>query len=193
METNITTKVADRQTWLDPIAGMLQSIVKAAYRLDRTGLVQDALQGKWLGHSVHVAITDVPIGAWTTAVLLDGIESAAGREDLAAGADAAIGIGLVGAVASAVTGLTDYQHVEGTARRIGIVHGLLNITSAGIFAGSLVARKRGSRGAGKALSLVGFSIAMVSAKLGGDMVYKHGIAVDAQGQAPFADKRALAG
>jgi uncharacterized membrane protein len=187
METK-TTEIAGKQNWLDPMANTVQKLVRAAYRLDRTGEVEDALHGKWLGHSLHVAMTDVPIGAWTTAVLLDGLESVTGRNDLSAGADASIGIGLVGAAGAAVTGLTDYQHVNGTARRIGLVHGILNVAAVGLFASSLITRRRGSRGLGKVLSLAGLGVATVSAKLGGDMVYKHGVGVDV----PYTDKRRAA-
>ena len=178
MSRNKTSQVLERQGWLDPIANTLQQIVRTAYRLDRNGKVKDALHGKWLGHPLHAAITDLPIGAWTTAVLLDGIETVTQREEIGPGADAAIGIGLIGAVGAAATGLTDYQNVGGTARRVGIVHGVLNIVTSSFFTASFITRKRGSRTAGKALALAGLGVGMFAAKLGGELVYDHGIGVE---------------
>jgi uncharacterized membrane protein len=88
--------------------------------------VRKLLGGGWLGHSLHAAITDLPIGAWTCSVVIDAMESAAGRTELRPGADAAIGIGLVGAVGAVVTGLTDFQHADSNeARRTGLVHAAL--------------------------------------------------------------------
>jgi uncharacterized membrane protein len=142
--------------------------------------VRDALHGTWLGHPLHTAVTDVPLGAWTTAVCIDALESATGREELRPGADAAVGIGLIGAAVAAVTGLTDYQHpdVTGDARRVGLVHAVLNIATTSCFTASYVARKRGSRSNGKWWGLAGFAIGMLAAKLGGDLAYTYGIGVD---------------
>jgi uncharacterized membrane protein len=142
--------------------------------------VRDALHGIWLGHPLHAAVTDLPIGLWTTAVCLDALESATGREELQPGADAAVGIGLITAVAAAVTGLTDYQHpdVDGDARRVGLTHAVLNIATTSCFTASYVARKRGSRGRGKWWGLAGIAIGFVAAQLGGELVYKYGIGVD---------------
>jgi nitrite reductase/ring-hydroxylating ferredoxin subunit/uncharacterized membrane protein len=180
MSKNISTEVIERQEWLDPMADAVQQTVQNVYR--KSGepgrQVEDALHGVWLGHPLHSALTDLPIGAWTTAVLIDLLESASNRRELRAGADAAVGIGLIGAVGAAVTGLTDYQHVDGNARRVGIVHGILNLVTTSIFAGSYFARKRGSRGAGKILGLLGIGIGMAAAKLGGDLVFSHKIGVD---------------
>src|SRR5438132_8487633 len=110
-QTNID--LIAKQEWLEPVENGLQKVVKATFQAGgKTGRkVQDALHGVWLGDPLHAAITDVPIGAWTAAVLMDVAETITGDEAIAAGADAAVGVGLVGAVASAITGLTDWQHV----------------------------------------------------------------------------------
>jgi uncharacterized membrane protein len=182
MAGNGSTEVIARQTWIDGPAELIQRGTRTAF--DKTGprgaWVRDVLHGTWLGHPLHAAVTDVPIGAWTTAVCLDALESATGREELGPGADAAVGIGLIGAVAAAVTGLTDYQHpdVTGDARRVGLVHALLNIATTSCFAASYMARKRGSRGTGKWWGVAGITIGMIAAKLGGDLAYTYGIGVD---------------
>jgi len=180
MSGNGSTELIARQTWIDRPAEAIQRGTRTAFEKTVGVEGREFLHGTWLGHPLHTAVTDVPIGAWTTAVCLDALESATGREELGPGADAAVGIGLIGAVAAAVTGLTDYQNpdVTGDARRVGLVHGLLNVATTSCFAVSYVARKRGSRETGKWWGLAGFAIGMVAAKLGGDLAYTYGIGVD---------------
>ncbi len=62
------------------------------------------LHGTWLGHPLHPVLSDVPLGAWTAALALDGIEAASGRRELGPGADAAITVGLGGVAAPAAWG-----------------------------------------------------------------------------------------
>src|SRR5436309_511067 len=116
--------VLERQEWLEPVESGLQRGVAGAF--DAAGqagrIARNALHGVWLGHPLHPVLTDIPIGAWTAAVVLDVM--GADR-----GADLAVKVGLVGAVGSAVTGLTDWQATDGRARRVGVVHGLLNIVA----------------------------------------------------------------
>jgi hypothetical protein len=64
-------------------------------------------------------------------------------------ADTAVELGLVGAVGAALTGLTDWQATDGPARRVGIVHGLLNTTAAALYALSLAERRSKNRDAGR--------------------------------------------
>jgi nitrite reductase/ring-hydroxylating ferredoxin subunit len=116
------------------------------------------------------------------ATVLDLSGRGNGHQDRAA--DTAIGIGLAGAVGAAVTGLTDWQHTVGGDRRVGMVHGLLNLSATGLYAISLALRLRGDRTAGRALGGLGFTIALGAAYLGGHLVYRKRIGVD---HAPRAD------
>src|ERR1051326_6382160 len=177
MSRNGTTDLIARQTWIDGPAEAIQQGTRAVFEkaVPASAQVRDALHGIWLGHPLHAAVEGLPIGAWTTAVCLDALESAMGRKELASGADAAVGIGLIGAAAVAITGLTDFQHVDvtGDARRVGLVHALLNVATTSCFTASYVARKRGSRGVGKWCGLAGFAIGVVAAKLGGELVFRY--------------------
>lgn len=170
---------AERQEWLAPIQETGVALVNEAYKsAGETGqAVKNALHGTWLGHPVHSAITDVPVGSWATAAVLDLLE-AGGQKQYAAGADAAVAVGLVGAVGSAVTGLTDWSDTDGKAQRVGALHGLLNITAAALYTGSYIARKNRSRGLGRALGFAGFGIVLASAYLGGAISYRQRIGVD---------------
>src|SRR5690349_4879864 len=117
-----------QQEWLGPLADTLQQAVGGAFgAMGPSGqAVKDFLHGVWLGHPLHPALTDLPVGAWTVALALDALESLSGRDELGPGADAAVALGLAGAVGAAATGLTDWRDTDDPARRAGLVHGLLN-------------------------------------------------------------------
>jgi nitrite reductase/ring-hydroxylating ferredoxin subunit/uncharacterized membrane protein len=131
-----------------------------------------------------VILTDVPIGASTAALVFDLLALTSHRKELAAAADTSIAVGLVGAAGAAVTGLTDWQDIVPPARRIGLVHGLINVAGVALFASSLIMRKRQARSAGRLLSVLGYAVATAAAYLGGHLVYEQGMGVDHnQGQA----------
>ena len=169
-----------RQEWLEPVDQALGQAVSTAF--GSTGpvgrQVQNFLHGTWLGHPLHPVLTDAPIGAWTTAMALDALESLTGREEVGPGADAAIGFGLLTAVGAALAGVTDWHVTSGRARKVGLLHGLLNLTAAGIYTASWISRKRGARAAGRGLALAGFAVANYSAYLGGHLVYAERLGVD---------------
>jgi nitrite reductase/ring-hydroxylating ferredoxin subunit/uncharacterized membrane protein len=168
----------ERQDWLEPLAERLQRAVGAVYEAGgSTGRrIRDFLHGTWLGHPLHPVLTDIPLGAWTVAATLD-LSSRNGHGHERA-ADTAIGVGLVGAVGAAVTGLTDWQHTAAEDRRVGLLHGLLNLSATGLYALSFVLRLRGARGAGRATAGLGFTAALGAAYLGGHLVYRKRIGVD---------------
>ena len=167
-----------RQEWLAPTEGGLQKILHKAFRFKGGRQVKNFLHGTWIGHPLHVILTDVPIGAWTTAIAFDALEIMGKRRKYGVAADTALTLGLVGAVGAAACGLTDWQDIDPPARRIGLVHGLLNIASMGLFGGSLIARRRGNRPSGRALAALGYAISAVAARLGGNLVYGQKIGVD---------------
>lgn len=140
--------------------------------------LRDFLNGTWLGHPVHVVLTDIPIGAWTVAMACDALELASGRRRFARAADTAIVIGLMGAAGAAVTGLADWSDVDPPARRVGLLHGLLNLGGTACFLTSLLLRKNKSRTAGRVFGALGYAVMTYAATLGGEMVYEHRVGVD---------------
>jgi nitrite reductase/ring-hydroxylating ferredoxin subunit len=176
-QTNLESIV--NQPWLDAAGKPLSEGVRAVFSSagERGRGAKNALHGVWLGHPLHPVLTDVPIGAWTTAIALDAREVATGDRGYGRAADFAIGLGLVGAVGAAVTGLTDWSETEGRSRRLGLIHGLLNITATAFVATSYALRKQGSRSGGRATAIAGYGIALASAYLGGSLVYHERIGV----------------
>jgi nitrite reductase/ring-hydroxylating ferredoxin subunit/uncharacterized membrane protein len=180
MSSNVAIDLIDRQDWLDEVADALQPAIAGTFQSAGTAgqKVEDFLHGTWLGHPLHSVLTDIPVGAWTAALVLDAMDEMSGREEFGRGADAAVAVGIVGAVASAVTGLTDWHKTDGTARRIGITHGLMNATALALYATSMACRQRKDRRTGRGLSFLGYAIASASAYLGGHLVYSEQIGVD---------------
>lgn len=168
-----------KQDWLDAAADAIQPAVKETFEAggEAGREIKNFLHGTWLGHPVHPMITDIPIGAWTTAAVLDVVELT-GEKKYAPGADAAIAVGLVGAIGAAVTGITDWSETNGHSRKIGLMHGLLNTAAAALYGTSLVCRSKKERGTGIGLALLGYAVTGAAAYLGGHMVYNEQVGVD---------------
>jgi nitrite reductase/ring-hydroxylating ferredoxin subunit len=176
--TNALVRIAD-QPALDRVARPVSDAIRGAYsRAGEAGhIAKNTLHGVWLGHPLHPVFTDVPLGAWTAGLVLDAVAAKRRDRGMARAADVAMAVGLAGAAASAVTGLTDWSEVDGHSRRIGLVHGLLNIAATTLYAVGLALRKKGARSAGTSCAIAGYTIAIGSAFLGGDLVYDQRIGV----------------
>jgi len=157
---------------LDSLGESLQGAMDAAGKpLGGPGqVVKNFLNGVWLGHPLHPVLSDVPIGAWSTALCLDVL-------GLKRGADAAVGLGILAAVPTALSGAADWRDTSDGPRRGGLLHALLNSLGLGLYVGSWLARRVGSRGLGVALSTTGYAVVAGAAYLGGDMVYRQGAGI----------------
>jgi nitrite reductase/ring-hydroxylating ferredoxin subunit/uncharacterized membrane protein len=116
-------------------------------------------------------LTDVPIGAWMMAQVFDVLDGAGGGNRYEAAARVCITTGLIGAVGAAVTGLTDWSDTGGKSRRIGLMHGLINVTASALYLTSAVMRGKRRTSAAVAASSAGFGLAMAGAYLGGTLAY----------------------
>jgi nitrite reductase/ring-hydroxylating ferredoxin subunit/uncharacterized membrane protein len=162
---------------IDKLAAPLSKAVRGAYEVAGPlgQQAKNALHGVWLGHPLHPVFTDVPIGAWTTALALDA--AANGDPGMRRAATFAIGVGLVGAVGAAVSGLTDWSETDGQSRRSGLIHGLLNVAATTLFATAYVLRRKDSHDGGRKCAWAGYAVAVGSAYLGGDLVYAQRLGV----------------
>ncbi len=153
---------------LDKPAGWLSS---AAGRALTPAGVRDALSGSWLGHPLHPALVATPLGCWTAASLMDLVgERTAGRR--------LTGAGLLSALPTAASGLSDWLDTSGAERRVGVVHMLSNTAAATVYTTSWMARRRGRHGLGAALGLLGLALAGAGGWLGGHLSYALGVGVD---------------
>lgn len=165
----------------DTLQGLIQRLIGANRKPPRR--FKSLLHGTWLGHPLHPALTDIPIGAWLMAVIFDVIWLLApGASTWAArGAQIAGIAGVVGAVGAAATGLADWSDSFGAERRTGLTHAALNTLALILFVVSAALRLGTSDGAsavGVALDIVGLASVLVAAYLGGHMVFALGTGVN---------------
>ena len=160
----------------ETLDGLGRAAGRTVRRLVPSGAVKNALSGTWLGHPLHPILTDIPIGVWTSSVLLDWT----GGKDSQSASDRLILIGLLAAGATAASGWSDWADAEqenAEVRRSGLVHAATNATAVALMLGSYSARKRGARGRGRLLSLAGSSALGAGGWLGGHLTYTLGAGV----------------
>jgi nitrite reductase/ring-hydroxylating ferredoxin subunit len=133
------------------------------------GPIKDFLHGKWLGHSVHALLTDLPIGVLSLTVLLDLL-------DQRVAADISLVVGVLGMIVAAVAGAADYADTDDDPRAAATVHATLMVVSLGAYVVSLWLRlgAGGDRLAAIATELVGYGILLAGAYVGGELVFTLG-------------------
>lgn len=144
---------------------------------DKKSALANFLHGTWLGHPLHAVLTDLPIGAWMCAALLDTAAFITKRDELLPGADFCVNAGLAGAVATALTGLAEWSQTYGRPARIGVVHATFNIIATTCYASAALTRKR-NRTMGTLYSFAGFGAVMIGGGLGGHLVFAERIGVN---------------
>ena len=175
-------RVVRSQAWLDPVADVVQKAVGGFYEvLGSPGrAIKNVMYGtKLLGHPLHPALTDLPVGAWTVGVLADWLFIATGRVPPAAG-DFALAAGLAGALLAAMTGYTDFHETEGHERRTAVVHGLTmtGVVVIDLISLSLRLSSTGLRPAAVVLSTLAWLIVLFGAYVGGHLTFGIGTAVN---------------
>ena len=125
-----------------------------------------------LGHSVHPPLTDLTLGCWLSASVLDVVGGPGSRR----GAGLLVAAGLLAAAPTAVSGAADWADLSGSDRRIGAVHALGADVAGFLFLGSLVARVRGRHARGTACALAGNAVMAGAGLLGGHLALQRGTA-----------------
>ena len=147
-------------------------IAAQARRVLKPGVLKDAISGTWLGHALHPLLTDVVIGSFLSATILDVLDGG-GRAS-----EKLIGVGLAAYPPTALTGVNDWADTEPVSdgvRRAGLVHAVTNAGALSLYAASLLARRRGRRGTGVALGLAGATALAAAGYLGGHLSYTKGV------------------
>ncbi|MEH0842475.1 Rieske 2Fe-2S domain-containing protein [Micromonospora sp. CPCC 205711] len=162
------TKI-EQNAKLDRFGDRLQRVVQGTLRPQR---VRDLLHGVFLGHPLHPAMVQVPVGAWMSAAVVDLLP---GQRRAAT---TLVALGTVSAVPAAVAGLNDWAALARDQRRVGLVHAASNSIGLALYAGSLAARLRGRHGTGRTLAYLGLTAASAGAYIGGHLAYKQGAQVN---------------
>ena len=156
--------VALNDVWARPFGDFNHRWVAALFGPIRP--IKDLLNGRWLGHPLHAASTDLPIGLLLGTVILDLVGQPAA-------ADIALVATIVTMLLSALSGLADYADTDGTARTRATLHSALMVVALALLVISAIARSGGpvDRTLPIALSIVGFLLVTAGAFVGGDVVY----------------------
>jgi hypothetical protein len=149
-------------TALDGPVQALDPLIRSVFG---SGTRASVLRGDWLGHAVHPLLTDVVLGTWTSATVLDIF----GGRDSSAAAQRLVGTGLLAVGPTAWTGWAEWSAAGSREKRVGLVHAVTNAVAIGTYAASWVARRKGRHDTGARLALAGATISGVGAYLGGHL------------------------
>jgi nitrite reductase/ring-hydroxylating ferredoxin subunit/uncharacterized membrane protein len=175
MLSSVLDRFALSQRWAGELAERIQPLIRRAVR---PPAVRNALDGVWLGTPLHPVLTDVPIGSWTAALVLDGASAVSGDEALGGAADRVLALGTLAALPATATGLNDLRDLSGESRQVAMVHALLNAVGLSLTSASLAYRRAGRRGVARGLSASGYLVSSSAAHLGGMLSFGLGIRVN---------------
>lgn len=148
---------------LDPVVAAVKPLAGALIASQGR---RSLLQGEWLGHAIHPILTDLPLGFWTSATVLDLVGGAEARP----AARRLVGLGVLSAAPTAITGWAEWGSIDGQReRRVGVVHAVSSATAALTYAASWHARHLGEHARGRNLALAGAAIAAAGGYLGGHL------------------------
>lgn len=140
-------------------------LIRLARPLADRASVAAVLRGDFMGHALHPLLTDVPIGAWLSAAVLDLTGGTQSRP----AATRLTGLGLCAAVPTVASGLVELTSTSPEQRRVGTVHALCNAAAAGCYLVSYVQRKRGHHVWGAAIGLAAAAALGTGGYLGGHL------------------------
>jgi nitrite reductase/ring-hydroxylating ferredoxin subunit/uncharacterized membrane protein len=172
-------RAVGRWPWLQRLDEGVAAVVLPLYDRHRDDLAVELMHGgRWAGHSVHAALSDLPIGLWSGTLVLDllgqDVRPSGRRLDPAGTLSAA---GLLAGLATVATGATDWSVSDGEDRRVGLLHGLLNVTAMTLQSASLAARLAQRRDAARALSAAGLAVTAAAGYVGGHLVQGRAVMV----------------
>ena len=176
----------DRLERLPALDGLVRVVEAGWSRALPAGRARDALHGTWLGHPLHPVLTDVALGCWLSAGVLDATGQRHGAQHL-------IAAGTLAALPTAASGAADWLALGEAAKpkRVGAVHAVANGTATLLYAASWLARRQGRHGRGVALSTAATAIAGAGGYLGGHLAFRNAVGADRNadhdGAAEWAD------
>ena len=154
-------------------------------------------RAKLLGHPIHQMLIVFPLGLLATSVVFDIVRLATENVYWAEISYWMILSGLVGGAVAAVFGIIDFTSIPKNtrARRIGAMHGIGNVVVMLMFLFSFLMRNNNIADlAPIGLSIAGAGLALVTGWLGGELVDRLAIGVDAGAHADapssLSDRRA---
>jgi uncharacterized membrane protein len=140
--------------------------VLADFSRRQRGSLAELARGKPLGHPLHPALTDLPIGFWTSAMVVDLL----GGRRWAGAARLLVGLGALSAVPTMIAGLADLPGLSPRKRRTAVIHAAANATATLVYVQSWRVRRRHHL-LGAAWGMAGAAAATVGGYLGGWLAF----------------------
>src|ERR1700761_1555392 len=168
----------DRLGWLRALSERLTGVLGPVRERHQDNPLLELLHGgRWIGHPLHPALSDLPVGLWAGVTVLDAVDRGPAPRPGIDAAGVLSAAGIIAAGATAVTGLTDWTVSNDEDRRVGLFHGLLNTAALGLQCASLGARLAGHRGTARALGAASLTVTAGAGYLGGHLVFARGVMV----------------
>jgi hypothetical protein len=164
-EPNILVQWTRRLEETQALDHPVRALEPAVATVFGSGTRGSVLRGEWLGHALHPLLTDVVIGTWASATVLDLF----GGRDSTTAAQRLVAAGLLAAGHTAWTGWAEWSAAGPRDKRVGLVHAVTNAVAIGTFTASYVARRQGRHRTGASLALVGSAVSGAGAYLGGHL------------------------
>jgi nitrite reductase/ring-hydroxylating ferredoxin subunit/uncharacterized membrane protein len=173
-------KEVERWPWLHVLNERVSAVTQPLYDRHRDNIVVELMHGgRWASHSLHAALSDLPIGFWAGTVVLDLLgKDRSGEDDRMDAAATLSAAGLAAAAATIATGVADWTVSDGDDRRVGLFHGLLNLAGTTLQAASLVARLGGQRRTAQTLGLASMGVTAAAGFVGGHLVQGRAVMVN---------------
>jgi len=171
------TRLIEGSDAVEPLAGAIAPVAAA---LTSRPAVRALLLGGPAGHALHPVLTDLPMGTWMSAGVLDLL----GGERARPAARLLVGVGVLSALPTAATGLAEWTHTDTRSGRVGAVHAAGSTIALGFYGLSWLARRREHHGRGAVLGLLGAAAISASGFLGGHLSLARNVA---SRDAAFAD------
>ena len=139
---------------------------------------------KFLGHSLHPILVVFPLGLLSTSAVFDALYLLTGSTLFPIASSFAIAAGVLSGLATMFFGLLDMYRVRRDTRAMNLVgwHSVGNFLAIEIFVLSWLARQGSPdlipNNVALGLSFAGVAILLITGWMGGEMVYRLGLAVD---------------
>ena len=168
--------IVERLEKLSALDVVSRAIEPLAQRLTKSDAAKRVLSGAPLGHRLHPMLTDVPIGCWTAASLVDAFAWRSGER----AARRLVACGVLASVPAVATGVSDWNDTQGSARRLGVAHMAANSAAIALQFASWRARARGHHIRGALLGAAGLTAVTAGGYLGGHLVFVKRVGVDVE-------------
>ena len=167
-DTGSSGRYARLLGWLEgakPLGTIVKGIEPLAGRLTASPGMRSFFRGDAIGIPLHGILTDAPFGAWWSAIFLDFYKDDGSRN----AAKRLVGLGVVAAVPTALSGWAQWSMKDQGTKRVGIVHAAANAAALLVYLASWAARERGRHELGIGLARAGAVLLLASGFLGGHL------------------------